>query len=634
MTLEAAVADQAPSSSPAGGLWLSGRRRLVATAILLAFFFLSSWIVQWELGHYSLAIAAPTAMLIAWMWGAVPGAFSAGALVAANAALASIDGVLDNPLPSLMVDAVALIVFCAVTGRAAGALAQARGEREHTSRAYGNLEAESREQMLRVMDRVPVGLYRSTPDGKITGGNRALMRMLGFETLEEMRSVNVWDLYVHSEDRHQVMQKGPQADADWIVFQLRRKDGTMLWARDRSTAVRDENGEIEYFDGVIEDITEQRLASIALEETTARFRAAFEDSPYGMTISGTDGRIIRGNQAVADILGRSIEELPGLSYSEFTRPEELEQTAAALDKVGEGEMVRYEKRLVRPDGSQVWVLISLAPIGATAETTQVYISHVMDITDRRRAQQALEDLVRAKDELVASVSHELRTPLTVVHGLAQELNSNWPDFSVTEQKEFVALIAQQAAEVAYIVEDLLVAARADVGNLPINREVIELREQIEGVLDSLPDLVVEVTGPSPSPLSFADATRVRQIVRNLLTNAQRYGGPKRLVRYGRAGDVAWLEVADDGAAISPEDVERIFEPYHRAHDIPTQPSSVGLGLAVSLTLAQLMDGVIDYRHEDGLSVFRLELPAAEDASLPVGNGLATERLAAEGQAAR
>jgi PAS domain S-box-containing protein len=534
-------------------------------------------------------------------------------IVAANGALARAHGVLDNPWGSLVVDGAALVVFCVIIGRAAGALAQARGDRDRTSRAYGDLEAESRDRMARVMERVPVGLYRSTPDGRITSGNQALMRMLGFETMEQMLAANVWDLYVHSEDRQRVLRGSPPVEADWFVFQLRRKDGTVLWARDRSRPVRDENGEIQYFDGVIEDITEQRLAAIALEETTARFRAAFEDSPYGMTIAGTDGRLIRGNQAVADILGRSIDELPGIHFSDFTLPDEIDDTAAAIEKVGRGEIVQYEKRLLRPDGSHVWVLISLAPIGIQAGSNQMFISHVMDITDRRRAQQALEDLVRAKDELVASVSHELRTPLTVVHGLAQELNNNWMDFSVMEQKEFVALIAQQSAEVAYIVEDLLVAARADVGNLPLSCDVIDLHEQVTAVLGSVPDLAVELRGSSPAPRLYADATRVRQIVRNLLTNAQRYGGPNRSVRYGREDEIVWLEVTDDGAAIAPEEVERIFEPYHRAHDFPTQPSSVGLGLAVSLTLARLMGGGISYRHEEGLSIFRLELPAAAAA---------------------
>jgi signal transduction histidine kinase len=255
-------------------------------------------------------------------------------------------------------------------------------------------------------------------------------------------------------------------------------------------------------------------------------------------------------------------------------------------------------------------LISLAPVNVGDDTTTRFVSHVVDITDRRKAREALEDLIRSKDELIASVSHELRTPLTVVHGLAQELDNGWMGFSVPEQKEFIAMIAQQSAEVAHIVEDLLVAARADIGKLPIQPDRVDLLDQLEaGVTASDGEIPVHRVGDG-SPIAFADANRVRQIIRNLLSNAQRYGGPRIEARCGTNGSVAWLEVADDGEGIPEEDVVSVFQPYQRSHNAEGQPLSVGLGLTVSLKLARLMGGTLDYRNVEGWSVFRLELPIA------------------------
>ena len=249
---------------------------------------------------------------------------------------------------------------------------------------------------------------------------------------------------------------------------------------------------------------------------------------------------------------------------------------------------------------------------------------------RRRTMERLRALVRSKDEFVASVSHEVRTPLTAVVGLAEELRVNRTQFSSLETDEFIGLIADQSREVANIIEDLLVAARADTGTLDISLGVVDLRDLVGielvggGFVESLQQgsLAIEML-EAPA---WGDATRVRQVVRNLLTNALRYGGERVRVFSGVSGGVARVGVADNGVGISAEDQDRIFEPYQRAHDRPTQPGSVGLGLTVARQLARLMDGDLAYRYEGGESIFELSLPAAEPrreaAPTPVSIGIA------------
>jgi signal transduction histidine kinase len=106
---------------------------------------------------------------------------------------------------------------------------------------------------------------------------------------------------------------------------------------------------------------------------------------------------------------------------------------------------------------------------------------------------------------------------------------------------------------------------------------------------------------------------VRQILRNLISNALRYGGPNIEVSTSREPGTFVVEVNDDGVGIATEDHERVFVAYERAHQSEGQPGSVGLGLTVSRTLAELMGGSLTYRF-DGRSVFRLELPSSIDDS--------------------
>jgi signal transduction histidine kinase len=108
---------------------------------------------------------------------------------------------------------------------------------------------------------------------------------------------------------------------------------------------------------------------------------------------------------------------------------------------------------------------------------------------------------------------------------------------------------------------------------------------------------------------------VKQIVRNLVVNAERYGGPGRRMVVEGSGASAVLEVRDDGPPIPHEEHERIFEPYERGEDRPGVTAAVGLGLAVSRRLAILMEGDLSYGH-DGESVFRLSLPSADRSELP------------------
>lgn len=234
--------------------------------------------------------------------------------------------------------------------------------------------------------------------------------------------------------------------------------------------------------------------------------------------------------------------------------------------------------------------------------------------ERETTRQRLIELVQSKDRFVASVSHELRTPLSAVLGFAEELKHRADKYQPAELTEMLELIADQSQDMADMVEDLLVAARADIGTINIRLQDVYLRSQAEAVLTGLDtshkDRVEVIGGPGKA---WADPTRTRQIIRNLLSNAVRYGGSKVVAEAHSAGELTVLSVRDDGPGLPRSEWERIFEPYQRAHDRPTQPGSIGLGLTVSRQLARLMGGDVTYRSNESESIFELTLPAYQPA---------------------
>ncbi len=238
--------------------------------------------------------------------------------------------------------------------------------------------------------------------------------------------------------------------------------------------------------------------------------------------------------------------------------------------------------------------------------------HARTSTHRR-----LLESLESKDQFIASVSHELRTPLTAVMGLSKELEDRLDSFDQDELIEFVSIIARQSSEVSSIVEDLLVSARAEAGILTVRAEKVDPRQVIADLVGreellGIDGAGVEIVGNAPH--AWADPLRVRQIVRNLLTNASRYGGNDVWIELASHHDGASIRVCDNGSGVGGADYDRIFEPYASAHQHAGMPASVGLGLSVARQLARLMGG--DVRFVPGPhTIFELTLPGAAIGTL-------------------
>lgn len=235
--------------------------------------------------------------------------------------------------------------------------------------------------------------------------------------------------------------------------------------------------------------------------------------------------------------------------------------------------------------------------------------------ERESAREGLVELAAAKDRFIATVSHELRTPLAAVVGFSGELAERLDGYDDYEIAEMVGLISGQSKEVAQLVDDLLTAERAASGNLTVSPGTIELLDECRSIVGSLGvDLDVTLVGGPAT--AWADTLRTRQIVRNLLTNAHRYGGPHVKVEISGRGEIASLVVSDDGPGVKGIDAEHIFDPYYRSQSsaADARPDSVGLGLAVARQLARMMGGDLVYRRRAGWTRFELTLPAAPEAA--------------------
>jgi signal transduction histidine kinase len=264
---------------------------------------------------------------------------------------------------------------------------------------------------------------------------------------------------------------------------------------------------------------------------------------------------------------------------------------------------------------------------ATGLLATAFVAGALDSRRRNRLAREefdrLRDLNQSKDQFLASVGHELRTPLTSVLGFAELLRADRGDLTDEERTTMISSVAEEASDLASIVDDLLVAARSELDLVVVTEVPVSARAQVAQVLEVRGREArsnVQVIGEQGNPYrALGDPSRVRQILRNMVTNASRYGGEQVEVRLGWIDGYVTVGVADNGTGVAPEDQEQIFTPYYRAHSSESQPAALGIGLSVARQLARLMHGDLIYRRQDGWTVFELRLPIV-DALHPIDLG--------------
>jgi PAS domain S-box-containing protein len=309
----------------------------------------------------------------------------------------------------------------------------------------------------------------------------------------------------------------------------------------------------------------------------------------------------------------SHEQLCEFSWADLSHPDDVDESQSVIRRLlnaPEGS-VEIESRFVRSDSQIVVASLRISAAGAGDGSDRYHIGQIVNLTDLRRSHQRLEELLSSKNEFIASVAHELRTPLTTVLGFAELLTDRELSVSPGERAEMIQSIVSEAADLTAIVEDLIVAARSENSDQTVAAVPVSLHAQIAQVIETYgPDFATRwhITGDPVKAL--ADPTRVRQILRNLVNNALKYGGDDLRITSVADGHSSLVLVSDNGPGIPREERDLIFESYKRAHNARGMTGSLGLGLAVSRKLARLMGGDLTYRHQNERSVFALTLPAA------------------------
>lgn len=354
------------------------------------------------------------------------------------------------------------------------------------------------------------------------------------------------------------------------------------------------------------DTLEQRVAAVAgllpdPEPVDAALDAALHDGRTILAAISTGDVVTAGSIAT----GSAVTSFDGLTTALATERDRLAASIAAA--AGQSSTVATASRfMVAFFVPALAVLVTVLGIRRRRKREQLAIA-----LDHERA------INRSKDQLIANLSHELRTPLTGIYTAALALEDT--GFSEPAlSNELNGMIIEQSADLTRMVEDLLVSAQADAGRLRFDLQPTPIEPLIQTLVPEFVRAGARIDVELEAAYVLADDGRLRQVMRNLLSNAVRYGGDNIAVRGAADGLLYRLEVSDDGPGVSPAVEERLFERFVHEGDTPLVVGSVGLGLAITRVLAAGMRGEVTYRRRDERTVFTVTLhrEAADDGEQP------------------
>ena len=411
-------------------------------------------------------------------------------------------------------------------------------------------------------------------------------------------------------------------------------------------------------DRLREEITQEKRRGEELQRleherrrSEERFRSLVTATSQIVWTAAANGEFTAEQPTWTSFTGQTFEQLRGRGWLDAVHPDEREHTSRVWQRaVQTRSLYEVEHRLRRRDGTYVPMSVRAAPVLEPDGAIREWVGAHADITDRRLAEEELlhakdaaEVANRAKSQFLANMSHELRTPLNAVIGYSEMLQEECEDIGATQLIPELGRIRAAGKHLLALVNDILDLSKIEAGRMELFLEKFDIATAVGDVSVTVQPLVekngntLEVRCPPDVGSMYADLTKVRQALFNLLSNAAKFTrkGAIALEVTRPAGDgngsrrFVEFRVRDTGIGMTPEQVGRLFEPFMQADPSTTREyGGTGLGLSITRKFCQMMGGDVLVESESGKgSTFTIRLPLEVPAANAVP-GASTPAVAA------
>jgi PAS domain S-box-containing protein len=351
-------------------------------------------------------------------------------------------------------------------------------------------------------------------------------------------------------------------------------------------------------------LAKQRQSLENLMSNEKRFRATFDQAFVGMAQASPDGRILRVNRKMCDMLGYDEAGIHGRTLESFVLPADRD--------VPRRDGAAAQLRLLRRDGRIVWADVTSTTVRDTAGGVDCVVTVVQDITEFKR-------IDRMKSEFVSTVSHELRTPLTSIRGSLGLVAGGVAGVLPEAARNLVDIAKTNCERLIRLINDILDSEKIESGKMTFVSSELEMRELLSAAIvanQGFADqhrVALRLHAPAQPVRVMADADRLTQVVTNLLSNAIKFSPENSAVEVtlSEAAGRARVEVQDRGPGIPREFRDRIFRKFSQADSSDSRArGGTGLGLNISRAIIERSGGTLAFTSEVGQgSTFHFDLPA-------------------------
>ncbi|MFO0880871.1 MAG: PAS domain S-box protein [Gemmataceae bacterium] len=496
---------------------------------------------------------------------------------------------------------------------------------------------ESTEQLRTTLSSIGDGVITTDTQGRITGLNPVAEKLTGWTLTSALgQSMDAVFSIVDEETGRPMENPATRALRERMVVGLEKncyliaKDGTQRPIDDSAAPIRSKEGEVIGCVVVFREVTQRReLERQTMERNaTARRLAAIVDSSNDAIISKSlEGTILSWNAAAEGLFEYTATEVIGRPIA-ILFPEDLldeEERIIARLRAGEG-IEHYETERLRRDGSRVHVSLTVSPLRDDEGRVIGASKIVRDISERKRAEEALREADRRKDEFLATLAHELRNPLAPIRNAVQVLRLVGPKKPELEESRDV--IERQIDHLVRLVDDLLDISRVGRGKMGLLRAPLNLADVARQAIETSKPLLhsrghhLAVTLPTSPVRVEGDFTRLTQVLLNLLNNAAKYTdeGGRIGLSVESNGSEAVLRVGDNGRGIEPAALANLFDLFFQVgRDLDRADGGLGIGLSLVKSLVEMHGGKVE-AHSEGRgrgSEFVVRLPLMrENVELP------------------
>ena len=491
---------------------------------------------------------------------------------------------------------------------------------------------ESEERFRTMADSLPQIAWIARPDGYVFWYNQQGYDYTG-ATPEQVEGWG-WQCVHDPEVLPRVLEQWKRSLATGepfeMVFPLRGADGRFRRFLTRVLPLKDAQGRVVQWFGTCTDVDELKRAEEALRESEQRLTLAQQAARIGSFEWNIQTDVNTWTPELEAMYGLEPGEFAGTetAWEELVHPEDREATLELVQHAFEtGQPMEGEWRVRWRDGSVHWIFGRFQVLKDKAGKPLRLTGVNIDITERKRAEDALREADRRKDEFLAMLAHELRNPLAPIrYGVQMLQMEGLARDQINKQHE---VIGRQISHMGRLLDDLLEISRITRGKIQLKRELVDLRAVARQALDSMrpmiegrgQNLLYEAPN-SPLPVD-GDPTRLEQIIRNLLHNANKYTEEGGCIKLSLTLETdhgpewrAVVRVSDSGIGIDPEILPRIFETFVQAEQgLARSQGGLGIGLAMVKNLVQLHGGGVE-AHSAGPgrgSEFVVRLPLAAEA---------------------